>query len=170
MSILCIWFVAYNYGVNKGCFDVINVSINRVSTVFSLTHSAINRLHCHIVSKRMYRLVLLPKRQMTRSLPLPKQHCQQIVNDLMGWCHQMSSWLCGYSNCYSNYRPSFYGKLDVEIILLCPKNVRQQSVNDMWPGIFVNASAVRRRYPIIAVSAAILGINCFNNIATLSSK
>jgi len=49
MSIMSIPLVAYEYWVNKGCFDVINGSVNRASMILSLTHSAIKRLHCHIL-------------------------------------------------------------------------------------------------------------------------
>jgi len=44
--IRCIQFLRY-----KGCFNVINVRVNRVSTILSHTHLAINGLHCHIGSK-----------------------------------------------------------------------------------------------------------------------
>ena len=81
MSKLCIWFVAYNYWGYKGCLDVINVSVNRVSTISSLTHSAINGLYCHILPKRMYMSVLLRKKQMTHSLPHPKNERQRRLND-----------------------------------------------------------------------------------------
>ena len=80
MSKMFIWFVAYNYWVYKGCFDVINVCVNRVSTILNLTHSAINGLHYPILPKWMYRSVLLRKKQMTRSLPHPKNERQRSVN------------------------------------------------------------------------------------------
>ena len=81
MSIMSIRFIAYNWWRCEGCFDVINVSVDRASTIFSLTHSAINRLHCHILPKWMHWSVLLRKRQMTRSLPHPKNELQWSVND-----------------------------------------------------------------------------------------
>jgi len=81
MSKICIWFVAYNYWVYKGCFDVINVCVNRVSTILNLTRSAINGLHYPILPKWMYRSALLRKTQMTRSLPHPKNECQRNVNE-----------------------------------------------------------------------------------------
>jgi len=71
MSKMCIWFVAYNYWVYKGCFDVINVCVNRVPTMLNLTHSAINGLHYSILPKWLYRSALLRKQWMTRSLPHP---------------------------------------------------------------------------------------------------
>jgi len=77
-----IWLVAYNYWVYKGCFDVINVSVNRVSTILSHTDSAINGLHCLIGPKWMYKSVLLRKKQMTRSLPHPKNEHHQSVNNV----------------------------------------------------------------------------------------
>ena len=81
MSVMSIWFVAYNYWVYKGCFDVINVSVNRVSTIFSLIHWAIDGLHCHILRKWQYWSVFLRKRQMTCSLAHPKNECQRSIND-----------------------------------------------------------------------------------------
>jgi len=76
-----IWFVAYNSWVYKGCFDVINVSVTRVSTILSLTHSAINGLHCHILPKWMYKSALSWKKQMTCTLPHPINEHQRSVND-----------------------------------------------------------------------------------------
>jgi len=67
--------------VYKGFFDVINVCVNRVLTILSLTHSAINELHCPILPKQMYRSALLPKKLMTRSLPHSKNERHQRVND-----------------------------------------------------------------------------------------
>ena len=82
MSKLCIWFVAYNYWVYKGCFNVISVSINRVTTILSLTHLAINGLHCHTLPKQMYKSALLRKKQMPRLWPHPKNNRQRSVKDL----------------------------------------------------------------------------------------
>jgi hypothetical protein len=84
MSIMSIWFVTYDYWVYKGCFDVINMSVNRVSTIFSLTHWPIKGLHCYILPKRMYRSVLLRNRQITRSLPHPNNERPWNVNHV---CH-----------------------------------------------------------------------------------
>jgi len=75
-------FVAYNYWVSEGCFTVMNVSINRASTIFSLTQLAIHGLHCHILPKWMRRSALEPKRQMTCTLPHPKKEHRWSVNDL----------------------------------------------------------------------------------------
>jgi hypothetical protein len=85
VSIMCIWFVAYNDWVYNGCFTVITVSVNSVSTILSLTQSAINGLHCHILSKQRYRLAWLRQKQMTPSLPHPKNERWQYVNDLWHW-------------------------------------------------------------------------------------
>jgi len=68
--------------VYKGCFDVINVSINIVSTILSHTHLAINGLHCHIGPKSMYKSALLRNKQMTHSLPHTKNDRQRSVNDV----------------------------------------------------------------------------------------
>jgi hypothetical protein len=64
----------------KSCFDVINASVNRVSTILSLTQLAINGLHCQILPKRMYRSALLQKKQMTRTLQDPNNENQWWVN------------------------------------------------------------------------------------------
>jgi hypothetical protein len=61
MSIMSVSFVAYNHGVLKGSVHVINVSVNRLSTILSLTPTAINGLHCHILPMRMYKSATLPK-------------------------------------------------------------------------------------------------------------
>jgi hypothetical protein len=66
MSRMCISFAAYNHTVYKGCFDVINLSVNRVSTIFCLTHSAIKGLHCHIIQKWMAWLALYQKLEIIR--------------------------------------------------------------------------------------------------------
>ena len=76
-----IWFVAFNFWVYKGCFNVINVSVNRVSTILSHKDSAFSGLHCHIGPKWMYKSALLRKKQMTRLLPHPKNERQQSVNN-----------------------------------------------------------------------------------------
>jgi len=54
--------------------------------------------------------------------------------------------------------------------IICFENEHQQSVKDFWPSILENASAVRRRYPLNALSAAFLGKTSCNNIATVSYK
>jgi len=56
----------------------------------------------------------------------------------------------------------------VATFLLCPKNERQQSVNEFWPCILEYAWAVQRRYSIIVLSAAFLGKISCDNIATMS--
>jgi len=53
-------------------------------------------------------------------------------------------------------------------VLLCLKNERQQSVNNFWRCILEKAWGLRRRYPIIALSAASLGKNSCNDIATMA--
>jgi len=44
----------------------------------------------------------------------------------------------------SNYQPPFYAKMIATTLLLCPKNERQQSVNDFWPCILEKARVVRQ--------------------------
>ena len=80
MSIMCIWIVVYNYWVHKGCFDVIKVSVNRVSTIYSLTHSAINWRDSHIIPNWTYWSAGKPKRQTIYSSPHPRNECELSVN------------------------------------------------------------------------------------------
>ena len=171
---------------------MIKVSVNRLSTIISLTHSAINRLHCHFLPKRMYMSALLRKNQMTRQLPHPTNECQRSINDIRQcimkhpvgcaitvghnrtigslsmaqWWEQhiyyvlkmsvkrasmtfdLASWkmhgLCGNVTLSSRNRPPFWAKTLATTSLLCPQNERQRSVNDFWPWIMENPSAVRR--------------------------
>jgi len=58
--------------------------------------------------------------------------------------------------------------MEAATFLLCPKNERQQSVNEVWPCILENACAGLRRYPMIALSAAFLGETSSNDITTMS--
>jgi len=109
MSKICIWFVGYNSWVYKGCFDVINVRVNRVSTILSLTHSAINGLHCHIFPKWMYMSALLRNKQMTRSLPHPKNERQRSVNN---FCHSVMKHPSGCAGTVSHNRT--IGRLSIE--------------------------------------------------------
>jgi len=104
-----IWFVAYNYWVYKGCFDVINVCINRVSTILNLTHSAINGLHYPILPKWMYRSAWLRKKRMTRSLPHPTNERQQSVN---GFWHCVMEYPvgCAVTACHNQ----IIGRLSIE--------------------------------------------------------
>jgi len=81
MSTISIQFVACNHWVYEGSFDMINVSVNRVSTTFCFTHLAIKGLHYHILATWMYGSVLLRKSKMTCWLPHPKDECQPSVND-----------------------------------------------------------------------------------------
>jgi hypothetical protein len=67
--------------VYKGCFDLIHVIVNSVSTILSLAHSTINGLHCPILPKKMSMSALLRKKQMTCSLPHPKNEREWSVND-----------------------------------------------------------------------------------------
>jgi hypothetical protein len=52
--------------------------------------------------------------------------------------------------------------------LLCPKNVRQRSVNNFWRCMMENPRAVRRHDATITLSAAFLGKNGCYYIATMS--
>jgi hypothetical protein len=53
----------------------------------------------------------------------------------------------------------------VATFLLYSENERQQSVTDFWPCILETTWAVRQRYPIIALSAALLRKTSSNKIA-----
>ena len=77
---------------------------------------------------------------------------------------------CGDSKTQSKYQPSFLAKMLLTTSSLCPKNVRQRSVNDFWPCIMDNPRAVQRHEAIITLSAAFLGKNGCNYITTMSYK
>jgi hypothetical protein len=70
----------------------------------------------------------------------------------------------------SNYQPPVSAKMGETTLLLCPKNECQQSVNVFCLCIIANARAALRHYAIIELSAAFLGENCWDNIATMSWK
>jgi len=53
-------------------------------------------------------------------------------------------------------------------LLLSPKNERQRSVNDLWPCIMENPRALRRHDAISTLSAAFVGKNGCDYIATMS--
>ena len=55
------------------------------------------------------------------------------------------------------------------ISLLPPKNQRQQSVNDFWACILDTQTAMQQHSPMIILSAAIMGKNASDDIATASS-
>jgi hypothetical protein len=68
----------------------------------------------------------------------------------------------------SNCRPPFYTKMVTTTSPLCPNNERQQSVNDCWHCIMEKARLVRWHWPIIELSAAILGKNTSEKIVNMS--
>jgi hypothetical protein len=98
MSILHISSVSGNYGVYKGCFDEIDVSVNWVSTIFSIPHSAIKGLHFHIIPKSMYWSVLYRKGQITCPVPYPEIERQSYINAastmfaIESWYIQRATW------------------------------------------------------------------------------
>jgi hypothetical protein len=55
------------------------------------------------------------------------------------------------------------------ILLLPPKNERERSVKDFGACIVDNQSAMQRHCPIIVLSAALMGTNATDDIATISS-
>jgi hypothetical protein len=95
--------------VYKGCFDLIHVIVNSVSTILSLTHSTINGLHCPIRPKKMYMSGLLRKKQMTCSLPHPKNERSWSVNDF--W-HCVMKYPAGCAVTVSHNRT--IGRLSIE--------------------------------------------------------
>jgi len=54
--------------------------------------------------------------------------------------------------------------------LICPKNERQWNFNNVWPCTMENAMAGWHHLAIFELSAAILGENDCDNIATISSN
>jgi len=128
MSILS-RFVAYDYWVYIGCFDVINMNINWVWTVFSLTHSAIKGVHCNIPPKQIYWLALSQKRSLTPWLPHPNNNREWSVNDL---------WPCILENPRAEWlhhliielSAAFVGQHLCDTIATSPQNDHHRSIND----------------------------------------
>jgi hypothetical protein len=150
--------------VYKRCFDVINMSINRVSKIFSLPHSAINGLQCDILPKWMYWSALLRTRQMTRLLPHHNNDSQQFLDV----SHEKSRALWVDSNSHLNNRPPFTATMLATTLLLWPDIVSQRSFNNFWPCIIEKTMAVWQHWSVIELSVVFLGKNCCNNIDTIS--
>jgi len=77
-------------------------------------------------------------------------------------------WLSGDIEPQSYDQRSFFLKTTTTTSPLCPKNELQWSVNDFSLGIIQDARDVRQPSCIIALSAAILGETCHDNIAPMS--
>jgi len=143
MSIMSIWFVAYNYSMDEGCFDVINVIVNRASTIFSLTHWALKRLHCHILPKWIYWSTLLRKWKMTCLLPHPENERPLSLNEF---------WPCILQNPESSVATLTHNRtigrvsrqkwLPQQCYYVLTMSVN--GVNNLWPCILENPMAVRR--------------------------
>jgi len=75
----------YNWWAPNNCLYISKVSskmsINGASTIYSLTHLAITRLHSHISPRRKYWPSRLVQWQATRSLPDHRNQHQRSVND-----------------------------------------------------------------------------------------
>ena len=163
--------VAYNYWVHKGCFDVIKVSVNRVSTIYSLTHLAFNWRHCHILPKWTYWSVWKHNGQMICSLPYPKNECRTNVNGvstILGIASWKIQSAARWHWAIIALSAAFLGKTRGDKIASMAKNERQRSVNDFWPCIIEIARAVRQRESRIALSATFVGKTCCDNIASMS--
>jgi len=85
-------------------------------------------------------------------LNLLRQHCFYVLkmsvngaSTTFGHASWKINWLSSEIKPYSYSRPSFLEKIAVTTSLLCPKNERQQSVNDFWLSIIANARAALRR-------------------------
>jgi len=55
-------------------------------------------------------------------------------------------------------------------LLLCPRNERRLSINDFWPRIIESASAVQQHCAMVELSAAFLGENGCDNLASISKQ
>jgi hypothetical protein len=86
-SIMWIWMLPCNYWVDNECFDLSDVSVNRLSTFLSLTHFTMRRLHCRILSKWWYWSALYAIWQMPCLLP---QFKNQYPRNLNGFSKSVS--------------------------------------------------------------------------------
>jgi len=66
------------------------------------------------------------------------------------------------------HRLPLWAKMLVMILLPCPKNERQRTVNDLWLCILDDLRAMERCYPIINSTAAFKGKYATNDIASAS--
>jgi len=80
-----------------------------------------------------------------------RQHRDYVLNmsvNAASNASSLASWkmqgLHGNIELSLDYRPPFYVKMVEKTSLLCPKNERQWSVNNFWPGILEMAWVMRR--------------------------
>lgn len=108
---------------------------------------------------------------MTCSLAHPKNRDQPSLNGALT-IFVVESWIMrglgDHIIAWSNYRQPFQAKLLATTWPLCLKNNGQRSINDEWPRILHNRRSVWPREPIIEQSAAFLGKNTCNSIASMS--
>jgi len=76
--------------------------------------------------------------------------------------------LCIAVNPESVYRPRLWAKMLVTIQLLPPTNEHPRSVNNIWSCILNTLRAIEPHYPTINLSAAFMGKNAGDDIATTS--
>jgi hypothetical protein len=105
---------------------------------------------------------------------LLQQHCYSVIKKSVNRARTtfgLVSWkfigLCGKMKPKSHYWLPFLAKTVATTSLLCPKNERQWSVNNVCLCIADNPRVVRRNQNIIALSAIFLGENAFDNIVTM---
>jgi len=74
--------------------------------------------------------------------------------------------LCVSVTLWSQYWLPWWAQRPATIMVPTPKNERQPSVNNFWPGILDNSRAVQWHMPIITILAVCIGKNASANIPT----
>jgi len=103
-------------------------------------------------------------------LKTENQHSVKNASTIFGRATCIIQWLCIQINESSQYRLPVIAKIVVTTLLQCSKNECQRRVNNFWPRILENPRAMRRHWPIIEPSVAILRKDGWDNIATITWK
>jgi len=151
------------------CCPILNMSVNGMSMIFSLTHSTIKGLHCHLLPELIISSSLWLKKQMARSWPHPTNECEPSVNNFWPSIVENPMAVWGHSPIIDIWA-AFLGKNASTTSLQCRKNERQQSVNNLWHCILLNPRVVWRDWLIFELLAALLGNNASDIIANMSLK
>jgi len=161
MSIMHIRFIAYNGWLYEASFDLINFSVNTVSTIFGLASwITLRDVRWHQLIIKLLAALLNKNGCDNNATVSQKWELQRSVNNL--WPCIMKDW-----RAVRRYQPiivlpaAYLGKTARHNVVLCPENECLQSVNDFWPRILENPTAVRRHWPIIELLATVLGKNAF---------
>ena len=142
-------------------------NVNGTSMIHSLSHSAIKRLHCDILTKWMYWTFFWLKDKWNARCHTLEMSVNGASTTfcLASWIIQM---LGNYSHSLSEYWPPFEADQLGTTLRLSPKNERQRSVNKFWSCIWNDPGAAQRHLPTLHVSATFQSKNAREDIATIS--